>query len=227
MFSVRAKDKRRSRSAAELRRRDNRRLLEIPNRHFSVVAQFRQMSSIGAERQLYDGIIRRLWSGKSALLGSRCGIPDHDGVTISTGREPMAVGAKRKRAKAPAADCVKHLVRWARTGRDLRRRGFFHGHAKHTTFRRCLLFRLLCKHCMSTQREAYHRAERSCEFTCLRNTSQYVALLHKRKKPKVVLNGEHIWHELVQGAILELCGISVIDGQPSISTKSRLLLIGR
>ena len=111
------------------------------------------MRSIGAERELYNRIIGRLWPREPALLRARRGIPDHDRVAISAGREPLAVRAEHKRSKTPAVDCRKHLVWRARTWRDLWRRDFFCGHAKLRSARRCLLSRLLCMRYMSTKRQ--------------------------------------------------------------------------
>jgi len=111
------------------------------------------MSSIGAERELDDGIVGRLWPGKSAQLGACCRVPDHDGVAISAGREPLAVGAERERLKTPIVDCGKRLVRRARPWRDLWRGDFFPGHGKLRYSRRRLLCRLLSKHRKSTGRQ--------------------------------------------------------------------------
>ena len=112
------------------------------------------MSSIGAERELNDGIVGRLWPGKPAQLGARCCVPDHHGVAISGGRKPLAVRAERQRAKTPAVDCGKYLVRRAGAWRDLRRRDFFSGYGKHANPRRCLLSGLLRKRRVRTKRQS-------------------------------------------------------------------------
>ena len=111
------------------------------------------MGSVGAEHELYDCVVAWLWPEKSALLCSRCCIPDHDRVAIPAGRKPLAVRTERKRAKTPTVDCRKHLVRRARPWRDLGRLDFFCWHRKLANSWRCLLRGLLCKRGMSTERQ--------------------------------------------------------------------------
>src|SRR5262245_2922241 len=111
------------------------------------------MGSVRAEHELYDSVVAWLWPAKSALLCSRCCIPDHDGVAIPARRKPLAVRTERKRTKTPTVDCRKHLVRRARPWRDLGRLDFFCWHRKLANSWRCLLRGLLCKRGMSTERQ--------------------------------------------------------------------------
>src|SRR5215472_524624 len=112
------------------------------------------MSPIGAERELNDGIVWRLWPGKAAQLGAPCCVPDHHVVAISGERKPLAVRAERERLKTPIVDCGKNLVWWTGTWRDLRRRDFFSGYGKHANPRRCLLSGLLRKRRVRTKRQS-------------------------------------------------------------------------